>query len=121
MNAMTKAELAVLPKGTQLFVISRKISRSGMRQVFDVFYIEPNPRKVAAGCSSLRWIRIAREDSKDFHAHAECHATTSIEQDRKLGGTFYVNGCGCNRAQAVVNSLSVWVTGKPGYFRMEAL
>ena len=115
---MKKEELAGLPEHTTLYVISRKISRSGMRQVFDVCYFD---QKAPMGTSAARWIRIAREDAKDFHALATCHASTSMDQDRKLGGTFYVNGCGFDRPAEVVESLSTWATGNPRYFHCQML
>lgn len=149
---MTKQELSALPKGTTLFALSRKVSRSGIREVFDVFFIsgcERNEtidtavrylehpdvqaipfalpvsniaRALKGMCSSgarLYWIRIAPEDAKEFHKRAECHASTSINQDNRVGGAFYVNGCGFDRAAAVIQSLSQWATGDPHYFRSE--
>jgi hypothetical protein len=108
---MTKQELAALPKGTTLFALSRKVSRTGMREVFDVFCISSPNR--------LYWIRIAPEDKADFQKRAECYCSTNIDQDNRVGGAFWVNGCGFDRAGAVIESLSTWATGDPQYFRKE--
>ena len=115
---MQRNELAVLPEGTMLYVISRKISRSGMRQTFDVCFMNPAARP---GESAANWIRIPREDGKEFNDVATCHASLSLDQDRRLGGTFYVNGCGFNRPAEVVESLSRWATGNPSHFHCTML
>ena len=119
---MTKQELSNLPRGTTLFALSRKVSRSGMREVFDVFYIVDQmygSNEFPEQQHGLRWIRISPEDAKGFHKRAECHASTSIDQDTRIGGNYYVNGCGFDRAGAVIESLSTWATGDPRYFRKE--
>ena len=124
---MKREELAALPEGTTLYCISRKISKSGMRQVFDVFYLTHEESWNSDRCPvhqtnyRTNWIRISRDDAKAFSAVATCRASTSWEQDRKLGGTFYVNGCGFNRPAEVVESLSRWATGEDRYFRCEML
>jgi hypothetical protein len=109
---MTKQELSNLPKGTTLFALSRKVSRSGMREVFDVFFPTEDRTR-------LYWVRISPEDAREFHKRAECHAGTCIADDVRIGGSFYVNGCGFDRAGAVIESLSTWATGDPQYFRKE--
>ena len=118
---MRKEELAALPEGTTLYVVSRKISRSGMRQTFDVFYMNFREPRYGEGSVSPSWIRISGTDGKDFNRLATCHASTSLDEDRLLGGSFYVKGCGFNRPAEVVESLSTWATGKPNYFRCELI
>jgi len=124
---MTKQELAALPKGTKLFLISRIVSRSGMRQVFDVFYLSTveNADEILAGRAVLdpmpRWIRIAGQEQREFNKRFGVHACGSVDEDRRIGGSYYVNGYGYSRSDALVEALSLWGSDNPKHFTCEVL
>jgi len=148
---MTRQELAALPKGTKLFLVTRKVSRSNMRQVSDVFYLEMCDCKRCAVCDGqticakcemctrchshklncpgchgteemrLRWIRISGQEQREFNKRFGVHACGSVDEDRRVGGSFYVNGCGFSRSDALVEALSIWAANDPKYFTCEVL
>jgi hypothetical protein len=122
---MTKNEIGSLPQGTKLFIVSRKISRSGMKQVFDVFFIpyesmkENDPRP--------HWIRLSNKidgkgdnEATQFNK-SKCthvHACANTDEDRFHGGSFYATGCGYNRALALVESLGDWAADNSKHFEL---
>lgn len=80
---MTRQELAALPKGTKIFLISRKVSRSGMRQVFDVFYFNECDCKHCAKCSG-RTICAKCERCTRCHSHRpDCAGCHGYSDDRR--------------------------------------
>jgi hypothetical protein len=121
---MTKQEIAALPRGTKLFLISRKISRSGMRQVFDVvFFHAPEKEQyhvqgeVVTISPQPLYMRLSGVEAKRFPGHA----AHDINSERRAGGNFWVNGCGFNRAVDLVEDISRWATGDSDYFKCEVL
>ncbi len=132
---MTREELASLPKGTKLFLISRKVSRSGMRQVFDVFYLEMQslcadletaPTSITLNCREMQglrplWIRLHGTEQRDFNKRFGVHACGSVDEDGRVGGSFYVNGCGFSRSDELVQSLGTWASDDPKHFICEVL
>jgi len=132
---MNKLEIAALPRATKLFLVSRKVTRSGMRQVFDVFYLEYQSNgalnmnaNVTQHCKAwdlavMRplWIRLHGVEQTEFNKKSGSHACGSVDEDNRVGGSFYVNGCGFSRSNQLVEDLSAWATGDPTHFVCEAI
>jgi hypothetical protein len=100
---MTPKEIANLPHGTPLYCISRKRSRTGMREFFDVFYVVPIDH---VSRYALRWIRITKDHAEQWRNKSNgVIASTSSEMDARIDASFYVNGCGFDKAGELVRSI----------------
>lgn len=73
--------LADLPKGTTIYTVLRKVSRSGMSRVIDVCIIRNN---------EPHWIRLPEINGILSHKVF----ATDLDQSRAWGGDYKVHGCG---------------------------
>jgi len=89
--------LEQLPKGTTLYTVLRRVSRSGMTRIFDLKYInaDQEPRNIIV---------------EEFMCCAKDH-----DQESRWGGNYKATGCGMDMGFWLVYELGCLVH-KDGYY-----
>ncbi len=85
-----------LPKGTTLYTILRRVSRSGMTRIIDLKIIQDNQPRNA----------IIREFP---------YCAKNCDQESKWGGNYRVTGCGMDMGFWLVYELG-WLIHQDGYY-----
>ena len=94
--------LEQLPKGTTLYTVLRRVSRSGMTRIIDVKVIQNNtPRNAIV---------------QEF-----CCCARDCEQESKWGGNYKVTGCGMDMGFWLVYELGQLVHQDGYYFNQSWL
>lgn len=95
--------LKQLPRGSTLYTILRRVSRSGMTRIIDVKVINEDgkPRNLIV---------------KEYR-----HCAKDVEQESKWGGNYKVTGCGMDMGFWLVYELGVLAHQDGYYFQQQWL